>query len=238
MLHLKGLTKSFTSENEPKKVLNGITIKVKKGQVFGFLGLNGEGKSTTVKIIGTLLFADKGSVLIDAQPHDALVAKQKIGLLPENPQFHSHLRAEEVLTYAGELFGLDRSIIAERVPALLREVGLDDVAKRPVRRFSKGMLQRLGMAVALVNDPELLVLDEPLDGLDPLGRLDFKRLIKRLKKEGKTVFFSTHILSDVEEICDEVAILHNGKIIAQGSPKSLVGRSRKSLETVFVELVK
>lgn len=238
MLQIKNLSKTFYQGIEEKAVLRAISLNVKKGHVFGFLGLNGEGKSTTVKIIGSLLFADAGQVKVGKHPHGSLPAKQLIGFMPESPQFHAHLKADEVLRYAGELFGLNKAVLDQRIPGLLKDVGLEAAAKRAVKTFSKGMTQRLGFAVALVNDPELLVLDEPLDGLDPLGRLDFKKLIRQLKKRGKTIFFSTHILSDVEEICDEVAILHDGKIVAQGSPKALIGRSKKTLEEVFVETVR
>ncbi len=238
MLSIKNLSKTFYQGPNEKSVLKGINLAVKKGQVFGFLGLNGEGKTTTVKVIGSLLFADKGTVTIGKINHDSNEAKQILGFMPESPQFHAHLKAHEVLRYTGELFGLDNTTLDERIPKLLEDVGLSDAADRTVSSFSKGMTQRLGFAVALVNSPELLVLDEPLDGLDPLGRLDFKKLINGLKKRGTTIFFSTHILSDVEEICDEVAVLHGGKIVAQGSPKNLVGRSKKTLEEVFVEMVK
>lgn len=238
MLTIKNLTKTFYQGTDEKSVLNNISLTVKKGSVFGFLGLNGEGKTTLVKIIGSLLFADKGAIKIGKFAHDSVEAKQLLGFMPESPQFHAHLKAHEVLRYAGELFGLNNAILDERIPKLLADVGLSEAADRMVKAFSKGMIQRLGFAVALINKPELLVLDEPLDGLDPLGRLDFKRLINRLKKQGVTVFFSTHILSDVAEICDEVAVLHNGKIIAQGPPKKLVGRGQKTLEEAFVEMVK
>ncbi|HSX42447.1 MAG TPA: ABC transporter ATP-binding protein [Candidatus Saccharimonadales bacterium] len=237
MLSIKNLTKTFYQGPAEKTVLSGISFVVKRGQVFGFLGLNGEGKTTTVKIIGSLLFADKGAVKIGQFDHTSADAKQLMGFMPETPQFHTHLTATEVLRYAGELFGLEKPVLDQRIPALLEDVGLSEAADRRVKTFSKGMAQRLGFAAALINEPPLLVLDEPLDGLDPLGRLDFKKLISRLKKQGTTVFFSTHILSDVEEICDEVAILHNGKIIAQGSPKKLTS-AKKTLEETFVELVK
>lgn len=237
MLQIKNLSKTFYQRNDEKKVLNGISLTVKKGQVFGFLGLNGEGKTTTVKAIVDLIFPDAGTIKIGAFDHDSSAAKNIIGFMPETPQFYLYQNASEVLRYVGGLFELDEKTIKERSKRLLKDVGLADAAKTPVRKFSKGMTQRLGFAVALMNDPELLILDEPLDGLDPVGRIDFKRLINRLRAEKKTVFFSTHILSDVEELCDEVAILDRSKILIQGSPKKLIGSSKKTLEEVFVEMV-
>ncbi len=238
MLEIKKLKKKFWTQTKKKTVLNQISLKVKPGSVFGFLGLNGAGKSTTVKIIGSLLFADSGRVTISGLPHDQPEAKKLLGFMPENPQFHTHLTAREVLRYVGELFEIDRPTLENRIPKILAEVGLKDAIDQSARTFSKGMTQRLGFGVALVNEPKLLVLDEPLDGLDPLGRLDFKRLIGRLRKQGTTVFFSTHILSDVQEICDEVAIINSGEIILQGSPKTLLGNRPQTLEELFVETVK
>jgi len=236
MLELKNLTKTFYQKVD-KVVVNNLSLKVKKGEVFGFLGLNGAGKTTTVKMIVGLLFPDKGSITISKDDHLSLAAKQRIGYMPESPQFYQHLTVAEVLRFAGQLYDLELAQIDAKIPLLLQQVGLAGQENLLARQMSKGMHQRLAFAVALINDPELLILDEPLDGLDPLGRLDFKKLINSLKKQGKTVFFSTHILSDVEEICDQVAILDQGKIIRQGTPKELIGRGKKSLEEVFVEMV-
>jgi ABC-2 type transport system ATP-binding protein len=158
--------------------------------------------------------------------------------MPENPQFYRHLKAREVLEFVGELFELEKSVIQSRSQELLTQVGLAESAELLVKNFSKGMHQRLGFAVALMNDPALLVLDEPLDGLDPLGRLDFKRLITRARKEGRTVFFSSHILSDVEELCDRVGIIVNGRLVAEDSPRKLIKGNAKTLEEYFVNLVR
>ncbi len=232
MLKIKSLSKTFYQTKGEKNVLKNLSLEVKKGQVFGFLGLNGEGKTTTVKIIAGLLFADKGKITITGDN-----SREKIGFMSENPHFYDHLKVNETLSYVGELFGIEKEKINIKIPELLKLVGLEKSAETPTKKLSKGMRQRLSFATALINDPELLILDEPLDGLDPLGRLDFKKAILALKKQGKTIFFSTHILADVEEICDEVAILHNGKIIEQGNPKKLLGRSKKTLEEFFVEKV-
>lgn len=218
--------------------MTNLSLTVKKGTVFGFLGANGAGKTTTLKMIVGLLFADKGTITINNDVSNSIAARQKIGFMSETPQFYRHLTVAEVLEFVGQLHGLTPKIIKKRTKDLLKKVGLEKSAKLATKKMSKGMHQRLGFATALMNNPELLILDEPLDGLDPLGRLDFKKLIVDLKKAGTTIFFSSHILADVEELCDEVAILDNGKIIRQGSPKSLLRGSKKTLEEFFVGLVK
>jgi ABC-2 type transport system ATP-binding protein len=236
MLTLTRVSKAFYQRNEPKAVVDQVTLSVKPGQVFGFLGLNGAGKTTTIKMIMGLLFPDAGTIRLGKKPHGDPEARRIIGFMPEQPQFYQHLRAVEVLDFVGALFGLEPAIRQERAQRLLLEVGLSDATDVIARRFSKGMHQRLSFAAALMNDPALLVLDEPLDGLDPLGRQDFKRLILGLKKQGKTIFFSSHVLSDVAELCDEVAILHHGAVIAQGVPKNLT-KPKQTLEEYFVETV-
>lgn len=238
MLKISHLSKTFYQINSEKLVVNDLSLEVKKGQVFGFLGLNGAGKTTTIKMIVGLLFADSGQISIAGQDSSNPETHRRFGFMSESPQFYHHLKVWEVLNYVGELFELDQATIQKRTEQLLNKVNLAEAKDLPVRRLSKGMNQRLGFAVALMNDPELIILDEPLDGLDPVGRLDFKQLITELKKRGKTIFFSSHILSDVEEICDEVAIIHNGQIIKQGKPKSLIGKSEKTLEELFVTTVR
>ena len=234
MLAIKNLTKTFYARSTEALVVNKLSLTVKKGQVFGLIGPNGAGKTTTVKLIAGLLFLDEGTITIGGYPAGSLEAKRIIGFMNENPQFYYHLKASEVLEFVGDLFGLEKAVTAKRAKALLKEVGLEKDKDQTVRKFSKGMHQRLAFAVAQINQPELLILDEPLDGLDPLGRLDFKKMILNLKQKGTTIFFSSHILSDVEEICDEVAILHRGKIIKQGSPKALTRAAKTSLEELFV----
>ncbi|MDP3992715.1 MAG: ABC transporter ATP-binding protein, partial [bacterium] len=219
-------------------VVDDLSLTVKKGQVFGLIGPNGAGKTTTVKLIAGLLFPDKGGITIGGFPAGSLEAKGKIGFMNENPQFYYHLKAREVLEFVADLFEIEKETATKRIKTLLKGVGLQDAAELAVRKFSKGMHQRLAFAVAQINKPELMILDEPLDGLDPLGRLDFKQMILKLKKAGATIFFSSHILSDVEEICDEVAILHRGKIIAQGAPKALATSSKQSLEELFVRSIR
>lgn len=236
MLKIDKLVKAYQFRREIVPVLHGISLEVPTGKIFGFLGANGAGKTTTIKVIVDLLFADSGVITIGSTPHQSLEAKRLIGFMPEQPQFYHHLTANEVLQFVGELFQIDPTVVANRSRDLLERVGLGKSGETAVRKFSKGMHQRLAFAVALINEPKLLIMDEPLDGLDPLGRLDFKRLLLEQKKLGTTIFLSSHILSDVEEICDQVAIIEQGKIIEQGTPKSLRG-SYSSLEEFFVDRV-
>ena len=238
MLVIRNLTKQFYQRNEEITVVDNLSLTVRKGQVFGLIGPNGAGKTTTVKLVAGLLFPGKGKISIGGFPAGSLEAKRKIGFMNENPQFYYHLKAREVMEFVADLFEIEKTEAIKKIDVLLKEVGLKDAKELAVRKFSKGMHQRLAFAVAQINNPELLILDEPLDGLDPLGRLDFKQMILKLKKSGATIFFSSHILSDVEEICDEVAILHKGKIIAQGSPKDLVKSSKQSLEELFVRSIR
>ena len=238
MLVIRNLTKQFYQRNEEITVVDNLSLTVKKGQVFGLIGPNGAGKTTTVKLVAGLLFPGKGKITIGGFPAGTLEAKRLIGFMNENPQFYYHLKAREVMEFVADLFEIEKAAATKKIDVLLKEVGLKDAKELAVRKFSKGMHQRLAFAVAQINNPELLILDEPLDGLDPLGRLDFKQMILKLKKSGATIFFSSHILSDVEEICDEVAILHKGKIIAQGSPKDLVKSSKQSLEELFVRSIR
>lgn len=238
MLTLKNVSKTFYTRSSEKLVVSNLSLTVTKGTVFGFLGANGAGKTTTLKMIVGLLFPDKGKISVGRDASTSLAARQKIGFMSESPQFYRHLTVAEVLEFVGQLYGLSAAVITKRTKELLKDVGLEKSADLSCKKMSKGMHQRLGFATALMNEPELLILDEPLDGLDPLGRLDFKKLIMKLKKRGTTIFFSSHILSDVEELCDEVAILDQGKIIRQGSPKSLLKGSKNTLEEFFVELIK
>ena len=238
MLELKEVTKLFYQGKKEIAVVDRLSLNIKKGEVFGFLGPNGAGKTTTVKMIVGLLFPNGGSITVNGKSSATMEAKNIIGFMPEQPQFYRHLKAIEMLELAGGLFGLRGEVLKKRSNQLLDRVGLGKFKNEMVRQFSKGMMQRLAFATALINEPELLILDEPLDGLDPIGRLDFKDLMGELKKKGKTIFFNTHILADVEEICDRVAIINKGKILRQGSPKELMGSKYKTLEEMFVDLIK
>jgi ABC-2 type transport system ATP-binding protein len=196
--------------------LSGLSLTVERGEIFGYLGPNGSGKTTTLKLLLGLLFPDEGEVFILGAPHTDGSARARVGFLPEHPYFYDYLTAAEYVDYAGRLCGVPPAVRRERGRALLGRVGLEAAAEAPLRRFSKGMLQRLGLAQALVNDPEVLVLDEPMSGLDPVGRRLVRDLILELKRQGKTILFSTHILSDAESLCDRVGLLRAGRLISAG----------------------
>jgi ABC-2 type transport system ATP-binding protein len=189
---------------------------VEAGDVFGFLGPNGAGKTTTLKLLMRLVFPTSGRAEILGRPAGDLSVKRRIGYLPENPYFYDHLTAEELLSYFGGLFGFDAATRRARADKLLDDVGIGAERRMPLRKFSKGMLQRVGIAQALLNDPELVILDEPMSGLDPLGRRDVRALILQLRDSGCTVFFSSHVLSDAEALCSNVAILAKGRLVTAG----------------------
>jgi ABC-2 type transport system ATP-binding protein len=196
--------------------LDGLSLSVRRGEIFGYLGPNGSGKTTTLKILTGLVFADRGSINILGRAHADRAWRYRVGYLPEHPYFYDYLTATEYLEYVGSLFGMSRPARAAKIAELLALVGLEAQAGTSLRHYSKGMLQRLGLAQALINDPELVLLDEPMSGLDPLGRRLVRNVILGLKAAGKSVFFSTHILSDAESLCDRVALLRSGRVLKQG----------------------
>src|SRR5689334_11292938 len=200
----------------PYRALDHLTLEVESGEVFGFLGPNGAGKTTTLKLLMRLVYPTSGRAELLGQPIGDPTAKRKIGYLPENPYFYDHLTAEELLRYFAGLFGYSRADCRARASRLLDEVGIGAERRLALRKFSKGMLQRVGIAQALINDPELVIFDEPMSGLDPLGRREVRALILRLRDRGCTVFFSSHVLSDAEALCGRVAILAQGRLVASG----------------------
>ena len=213
------LTKDYAVgfwRKRPRRVLDRLSLQVEQGEVFGFLGPNGAGKTTTMKLLLQLVFPTSGQARILGRPPGDLSAKQRLGYLPENPYFYDYLTAEELLGYFGGLLGLQGAVRTKRVSALLDEVGIGAERRLQLRKFSKGMLQRVGIAQALLNEPELVIFDEPMSGLDPLGRRDVRSLILRLRDRGCTVFFSSHVLSDAEALCSRVAILAKGRLVASG----------------------
>jgi ABC-2 type transport system ATP-binding protein len=213
------LTKDFLVgfwRPRPHRALDALSLEIPYGSVFGLLGPNGAGKSTTLKLLLDLLSPTCGRAKVLGLPPGALSARQRLGFLPENPAFYDHLTADELVTYFAGLFGWRGEDRRRRVARALDQAGLGAERKRPLRQFSKGMLQRVGLAQALVNDPELLILDEPMSGLDPIGRRDVRDLILRVRDEGRTVLFSSHILSDAEMLCSRVAILSRGRVMVAG----------------------
>ena len=201
---------------QPYRALDGVTLHVEANEVFGFLGPNGAGKTTTLKLLMQLVFPTAGRISILGRPPGDLDIRRRIGYLPESPYFYDSLSAEELLTYFAGLFGLRGPGRQAKVSALLDQVGIGGERRLPLRKYSKGMLQRVGLAQALVNDPEIVFLDEPMSGLDPLGRRAVRALILELRDRGGTVFFSSHILSDAEALCSRVGILVGGQLVAAG----------------------
>ncbi len=212
-IKLEEIYRSFKNHfwQSKKQVLRNISFEVYEGEVFGFLGPNGAGKTTTIKIITGLIKPDSGQVSIFGHPVDSLAAKRSIGFLPESPYFYEHLTGYEFLKVHA-LLGNQRDY-KERIVKLLKRVGLEDAVNMQLRKYSRGMLQRIGIAQALITEPNILVLDEPLTGLDPIGRKEIKDLILEQKEQGKTIFFSSHILPDAEEVCDRIGIIIDGEIV-------------------------
>lgn len=224
-IQIRGLTKKFRLGLRLKvsKALAGLDLDVPQGEVFGFLGPNGAGKTTTIKILVGLLKPDSGYAKIFGKDLPDVKVRKRLAYLPELPDFYDYLRPTEFLFHCGRLFGMDTPTLKRRVPELLQRVGLDPSEKRPMRKFSKGMLQRCGIAQAMLPDPDLYILDEPMGGLDPLGRRWVKDLIGELSQQGKTVFFSSHVLAEAEAVCHRVAFLNKGKLVAQGTTSEFLG---------------
>ena len=214
------------------RALDGLSLQVEAGEVFGFLGPNGAGKTTTFKILMRMLRPTAGEARILGRPLDDLRMRARIGYLPERPYFYHYLTAREFLVYSGALCDLPRDLAARLATDLLDRVGLSGAADKHLRKFSKGMLQRVGLAQALINDPEVLFLDEPMSDLDPLGRREVRELIASLRARGKTIFFSSHILTDVEAMCDRVAILNRGRLLESGRLSEILKRRSNEIEAV------
>jgi ABC-2 type transport system ATP-binding protein len=220
VVEIENLTKDFLVgfwKKRPVRALDSLSLEVNRGEIFGFLGPNGAGKSTTLKILMHLLHPTSGEARILGKPVHSVSMHRQIGYLPENPYFYDYLTPKELLTYVGRLFGFRQPDLSKKVDSLLETVGLAESRSIQLRKFSKGMVQRIGIAQAIINDPEIVFLDEPMSGLDPLGRMEVRRIITSLKARGVTVFFSSHILPDVEALCDRVAILNKGKLREAGA---------------------
>jgi ABC-2 type transport system ATP-binding protein len=231
----EGLTKDYRVgfwRPRPYRALDRLTLAVEPGEVFGFLGPNGAGKTTTLKLLMQLVFPTSGTATILGRPPGDPSMKRRIGFLPENPSFYDHLTAEELLAYFAALFGYRGAERRRRVARLLDLVGLGAERRLPLRKFSKGMVQRVGLAQALLNDPEVIFLDEPMSGLDPLGRRDVRALILSLRDEGRTVFFSSHILADAEALCSRVAVLARGRLMTSGRLSDLLALGAGGWEVI------
>lgn len=238
MIKIEGIAKEFKEGIGAKKVkaVEDLSLEVHKGEVFGFLGPNGAGKSTTIKILINLIYPDKGECWINGKDVRERETRRHVGYLPENPFFYDYLTAEELLWFGGKASGLSSAAIKERTDELLTKVNLQSARKRQLRTYSKGMVQRAGLALALVHDPEVAIFDEPMSGLDPLGRKMVGDLIMELKAQGKTVFFSSHILSDIERFCDRVGIIVGGRLRVVDKVGNLLSGGT-TLEDIFLKEV-
>lgn len=220
-----------------KVALKGLNLTVNPGEVFGFLGPNGAGKTTTMNVLLGFVPPTSGSAALFGVDVRQPISRQRIGYLPELTYYYKFLTAEEILRFYAKIFGIPRAEADKRIDSLIKLVELEHARSRPLKSYSKGMQQRVGLAQALINNPDLLILDEPTSGLDPLGRMKVRDIIQRLKNEGKTVFFSSHELGEVETICDRVAIIYQGELKVEGRVSDLVKQYQCDLEKVFLKIV-
>jgi ABC-2 type transport system ATP-binding protein len=235
-IEILGLEKTYSVgfwRKRPKRALHPLHLAVEEGEIFGFLGPNGAGKTTTLKLLMGLVFPTAGSARILGYDWSDPSVKAQIGFLPEQPYFYDYLTAHELLEYYGQLSGVAAKDRKKRVEQVLHQVGLQDVKGVQLRKFSKGMLQRVGIGQAILHNPKLVFFDEPMSGLDPMGRREVRDLMEQLKHEGKTVFFSTHILSDAETLCDRVAIIHKGELRGVGAVEDLTSSVEGKVEVIW-----
>ena len=238
MIKIEGISKEFKEGIGSRKVkaLEDLTLDIHKGEVFGFLGPNGAGKSTAIKILINLISPDTGHASIMGKDVMDKDTRRHCGYLPENPYFYDYLTAEELLWFGGKASGLSSNVIKERTNELLNKVNLQAARKRQLRTYSKGMVQRAGIALALIHDPDVVILDEPMSGLDPIGRKMVGDIMMELKAQGKTIFFSSHILTDIERFCDRVGIIVSGKLRLVDRLDSLLSEA-STLEEIFLREV-
>jgi len=231
-IETRGMQKIYYSGflRQPSTGLEGLDLEVLRGEVFGFIGPNGAGKTTTIKCLVGLQYPTAGQAFLMGTPIDHPEARRKLGFLPERPYFYQHLTAREFLNFYGQLFDIPTAVRRNRIGELLTRVDLERVADVPLRQYSKGMLQRAGIAQALINDPELIILDEPMSGLDPLGRRLIRDLILHERSRGRTVFFSSHVLSDVQSICNRVGLVAGGRLRAIGSIDELLSEQVENVD--------
>ena len=233
VLALEGVRKTVTVGFRRRRVeiLRGVSLTVREGEVVGLLGPNGAGKTTTLKLVLGLMKPSAGSLSL-------ALPRQALGYLPENPYFYDYLTGHEFLELCGRLFGMPREERQEKIAGLLRQVDLEQAARTQLRKYSKGMLQRIGIAQALVNDPAFVLLDEPMTGLDPVGRVEVKRIIESLRDAGKTILFNSHILADVAELCTHIAIMRGGVVVYEGSVEEALVGGAGDLEAFFMEVMR
>jgi ABC-2 type transport system ATP-binding protein len=229
--------KAQSSGQARKVAVNDLNLEVRAGEVFGFLGPNGAGKTTTMNVLLGFVNATSGAAYLFGVNVREPIARQRIGYLPELTYYYKFLTAEELLRFYSRIFKIPRAQADQRINDLLKLVELEHARKRPIKTYSKGMQQRVGLAQALINNPDLLILDEPTSGLDPLGRMKVREIIQRLKNEGKTVFFSSHELGEVETVCDRVAIINQGQLKVEGRVADLVSQYQANLEKIFLKII-
>lgn len=240
VVQLKNLRVEYpiaSGSSVPKLAVNGLSLDVRQGEVFGFLGPNGAGKTTTMNVLLGFVNATGGEARLFGVNVREPIARQRIGYLPELTYYYKFLSAEEILRFYAKVFGIERTEADRRIDRLIKLVELEHASKRPLKSYSKGMQQRVGLAQALINNPDLLILDEPTSGLDPIGRMKVREIIQRLKNEGKTVFFSSHELGEVETVCDRVAIVHQGQLREEGRVADLLAKYKTGLEQIFLDLI-
>jgi ABC-2 type transport system ATP-binding protein len=230
------ISKSYKYGLKCSTVLNEVSLAVAHGEIFGFLGPNGAGKSTSIKLLLNFIRPDSGRIFVDGQVVGRDMFQHNIGYLPETPCFYENLKGLELLWFAGKASGLEESRIRAKAPEVLERMKLEHAGEHLVKTYSKGMKQRLGLAMTLIHDPRIYILDEPMSGLDPMGRRLITDVLLELREKGKTVFFSSHILSDVEKLCDRIGILNKGELLFCGPVQEIV-QSGDSLEDIFVELI-
>ena len=239
-MEIKDLRVEFRSreaDNGVKIAVNGLNLSVQAGEVFGFLGPNGAGKTTTMNVLLGFVNATSGTASIFGVDIREPIARQRIGYLPELTYYYKFLNTEELLRFYAKIFQIPRSQREARIDAVLKLVELEHARKRLIKTYSKGMQQRVGLAQALINNPDLLILDEPTSGLDPIGRMKVREIIQRLKNDGKTVFFSSHELGEVETVCDRVAIVNQGQVKVEGRVGDLVAQHQCNLEQIFLKII-
>ena len=240
IIELQNLRVEYPAQQrgQPKKVaVKDLNLTIRAGEVFGFLGPNGAGKTTTMNVLLGFVNATAGAAYLFGVNVCEPIARQRIGYLPELTYYYKFLTAEELLRFYAKIFQVPRAQAEARIDALLKLVELEHARKRPIKTYSKGMQQRVGLAQALINDPDLLILDEPTSGLDPLGRMKVREIIQRLKNEGKTVLFSSHELGEVETICDRVAIINQGELKVEGRVSDLIQKYQTNLEQIFLHII-
>jgi len=240
IVELKQLRVEYRSRDSGpggKVAVKDLNLKVEAGQVFGFLGPNGAGKTTTMNVLLGFIHPTKGAAYLFGVDVRQPISRQRIGYLPESTYYYKFLSVEELLRFYARIFGFGRAEADRQIDQLLKLVDLEAVRQRPLRTYSKGMQQRAGLAQALINNPDLLILDEPTSGLDPPGRMKVREIIQRLKQEGKTVFFSSHELGEVETVCDRVAIINQGELKAEGGVADLHAHHHANLEKIFLDLI-